>query len=474
MTQLNDNITAAGKLTIIDATKVVKSFDLPGGNQVKVLDEVSVQVCEGEILALLGRSGSGKSTLLRILAGLIPASSGEVLYRTKPLTGPNPGVAMVFQSFALLPWMTVQQNVEMGLEAQKVPRKEREKRALEAIDLIGLDGFAGAYPKEMSGGMRQRVGFARALVVRPDVLFMDEPFSALDVLTAENLRNEIGDLWEAGTFPAKAVLIVTHNIEESVLLSDRIIVLGSNPGIIRAELQNPLPRPRVRKSPEFTALVDQIYQVMTNPEADVEQLLASYRQKVVTHASTPSFAEETEEATRVERMAEAFLSQTTEQAQGLRLPQALVGGMAGLLELIEERGGQADIYLLAQELKFEVDDLLPITDSLDLLDLAEVKSGDISLTEVGRAFIDGDIQDRKRLFKAGLMERVPLIDSIYRTLLIKANHTLPADFFIDILDQRYSHAEAQRQLETAIDWGRYAELFEYDANDKTLYIPQEE
>ncbi len=235
--------------SLLTADKVVKSFPLPAGGHQTVLEEVSVNIVNAEIVALLGRSGSGKSTLLRILAGLVDPTSGRVLMNGAPLIGPNSGVAMVFQSFALLPWLTVQENAELGLFARGVPKDECEKEAVHALGMVGLEGFEGAYPKELSGGMRQRVGFARAFVMKPDVLMMDEPFSALDVLTAENLRGEISDLWERGAFPAKSVLLVTHNIEEAVLLADRIVILGANPGTIRGEVKVEMPRPREKKRP---------------------------------------------------------------------------------------------------------------------------------------------------------------------------------------------------------------------------------
>lgn len=474
MTQQIQNVKAARPEhnPLIEAHKLIKSYGLPGGNRLNVLEDIDFTLYEGEIVALLGKSGSGKSTMLRILAGLIPATEGQVLFQNRPLAGPNPGVAMVFQSFALMPWLTVQQNVEMGLEAQKVPRKERERRAIEAIDLIGLDGFERAYPKELSGGMRQRVGLARALVVNPAALFMDEPFSALDVLTAENLRNEIVELWIGGRFPAKSVLLVTHNIEEAVYLADRIVVLGSNPGIIRAEVQNTLPHWRERKSEEFTSLVDQIYQIMTHPEANVDELLVNYRRNQQHHQAQGVEATTGDEV--AEDLARTILGQNSEQAQHFRLPQAKMGSIAGLIEFIDEQGGKADIYRLAGELQFEVDDLLPITDVLDLLDLAEVKSGDISLSNTGVAFANGDIQERKQIFRQQLLERIPLVENIYKALTLKANHQVSADFFNDILEKRFTSQEAERQLETVIDWGRYAELFEYDADDKVLYLPEPE
>ena len=426
---------------LIFAERVSKVFPLPEGHGVfNVLTEVTVHVKAGEVLALLGRSGCGKSTLLRILAGLIPASSGQVWSNGVPLRGLNSDVAMVFQSFALLPWLTVQENAELGLQARGMGSAERRERALKAIDMVGLDGFESAYPKELSGGMKQRVGFARAFVMEPQVLFMDEPFSALDVLTAENLRNEISGLWQAGVFPAKSVLIVTHNIEEAVLLSDRIIILGANPGHLRGEIAVDLPRPRDRNGAHFKALVDHIYTVMTNPSAEVEPTIAALEKQRSPYA-TP-------------------------------LPHARAGGISGLLELENKDARQEDIYQLAARLRLDVDDLLPILDAAVLLGFAIVEQGDIKLTDAGREFARASILESKNLFRRQVLERAPLVATIYQTL--RQSTTMAADFFLDILDEHYPDDEAERQFATAVDWGRYAELFEYDAQEKLLTIATEE
>src|SRR6516164_478101 len=323
--------------SLLAGERLAKTFPLPAGGEQTVLEDVTLHVEPGEIVALLGRSGSGKSTLLRILAGLIQPSRGRVFVKGDPLEGPNSSVAMVFQSFALLPWLTVQENAELGLFARGVSKEICEKEALLALGMVGLEGFEGAYPKELSGGMRQRVGFARAFVMKPDVLMMDEPFSALDVLTAENLRGEISDLWEKGAFPAKSILVVTHNIEEAVLLADRIVVLGANPGCIRGEVKVDIARPRDKKGPRFVALVDYIYTVMTNPQAPVGEL----------PAPKPS---------------ERFPM----------LPHARAGGISGLLEIVHDRGGREDLPKLAEGLQLEIDDLLPAMDAAAMLGFAVV------------------------------------------------------------------------------------------------------
>lgn len=440
--------TTVANESLIAAENVNKSFPMPSGKgEHTVLREVSLTVRSGEVLPLLGRSGSGKSTLLRIMAGLIPPSQGKVFSNGKPLRGANNDVAMVFQSFALLPWLTVQENVELGLEARGIHRDERQQRALKAIDLVGLDGFESAYPKELSGGMKQRVGFARAFVLQPEVLFMDEPFSALDVLTSENLRGEIDDLWNAGTFPSKSILIVTHNIEEAVFLADRVIILGANPGRIRGEVVIDLPRSHARHHSRFKALVDYIYTVMTNPDLEVTGAIA-----------TPSLT--------------TLPTPVSPYAQ--HLPHVRVGGISGLPELIVESTLEQslDVYKVAERLRLTVDDLLPLLEAADLVDFAEVIQGDIKLTEIGQDFATTTILRSKDLFRQQVLEHVPLLVSVVQTLREKRSGSMRADFFLDLLDEHFPHEEAERQFATAVDWGRYAELFEYDASEDRIYLPE--
>jgi len=433
--------------TLIAVERVYKSFPKSEGKgEFIVLDNVSLQVRSGEVLALLGRSGSGKSTLLRIMAGLIPPSQGRVLSNGKPLRGANNDVAMVFQSFALLPWLTVLENVELGLEARGVSREERRQRALKAIDLVGLDGFESAYPKELSGGMKQRVGFARAFVLEPQVLIMDEPFSALDVLTSENLRGEIDDLWNASTFPSKSILIVTHNIEEAVFLADRVIVLGSNPGRIRGALAIDLPRPHDRASDRFKAIVDYIYTVMTNPELEVSGKVAV--PQLLKPISVPKLP------------------------YSIPLPHVRVGGISGLLELLVDRPeGTDDIPRLAERIQLTVDDLLPILDAAVMLGFAKVAQGDVKLTDIGQDFATTTILRSKDLFRQQALKNVPILSSMVQTLREKRNGSMRADFFLDLLDEHFPHEESERQFATAVDWGRYAELFEYDASESRIHLP---
>ena len=419
---------------LISIRALSKSFSGPDGRPVLVLDGITLAVHEGEFVALLGRSGSGKSTLLRCIAGLIAPSGGEVLFRGKHLVSCNRETTMVFQTFALLPWLTVQQNVEIGLEARGVAPAQQTEQALRAIDLVGLDSYESAYPKELSGGMRQRVGFARALVVGPAALLMDEPFSALDVLTSENLRGELLELWEGQRFPTKTMVMVTHNIEEAVLLADRILVLGTNPGRIRADMRNPLARPRRRRTPEFEALVDQIYRMMTQ------------------HDEVPA-------------VPPAHYGGAGIGAPGdSPLPQATVDGLSGLAEILLGRHeGTADLADLADSLGLEVDALLPLVDALVLLGFAELDGDRLALSGGGRIFAGASIQDSKQMFARTSLERAPLVRTIYRALRSSRDGTLPVGFFTDILRTSFGEDEATRQLDIAVNWGRYAELYAYDA-----------
>ncbi|MDQ4502409.1 nitrate/sulfonate/bicarbonate ABC transporter ATP-binding protein [Sinomonas sp. ASV322] len=426
---------------LITVANVSKSFATDGGEKT-VLSDISLTIREGEIVALLGRSGSGKSTLLRCIAGLIGPTAGRVAYRGTRLNGANPGTALVFQSFALLPWFTVLENVELGLEAKGVKPAERRERALRAIDVIGLDGFESAYPKELSGGMRQRVGFARALVVEPDVLLMDEPFSALDVLTSENLRSELVRMWADGSMPTKTALIVTHNIEEAIQLADRVLVLDSNPGRIKAELAVGLPKPRDRRSPEFEALVDEVYGILTGQKAEARR---------TTGESTTT---------------------TAPSGPGLEtpLPTASTGAIGGLLELLAAHGGTEGLAEIADELRYEIDDLLPVVDAANLLNLARPQGPDLRITEQGRRYAASDLLRAKEQFATLAVEAAPLVRHIVRALRHSDSGSLRADDVLTELKALYGD-EAEQQLDTAIDWGRYGELYEFDSDSDRLLLP---
>ena len=432
---------------IIQAEKIEKYYAQPSQNRIQVIAPTDLAIVPGEILALLGPSGSGKSTMLRMLSGLSRPSAGQVFWHGKPISEARVNVSIVFQSFALFPWMTVLENVEAPLQARGVAPEERRERSLRMLDTVGLDGFQSAYPKELSGGMRQRVGFARALVVEPEVLFMDEPFSALDVLTAENLRSELLELWSNKTMPTQAVFLVTHNIEEAVLLADRIIVLGRNPGHIRTDFRVEIPQPRDRKITAFTQLVDYIYKVLTKPEEAPAQV--------------PD--QQVGQRARDQR-----------QMKYQMLPHARPGGIAGLLELLIDKGGRDDIYRLADDLAFEIDDLFPIVDAAQLLGFLKIEEGDAVITPAGEAFGNSEILRQKELFRDAALENVLLLRQIRRAIDAKSDHTVSEEFFLDMLDEQFSEDECRRQMDTAITWGRYAAIFDFDASRRRFVLPESE
>jgi NitT/TauT family transport system ATP-binding protein len=428
---------------LIELMEVQKSFARGGeGQALLVLENVNFHMHAGEIVAILGKSGSGKSTLLRIIAGLIQPSRGGIYYRGKAIKGPAKGISMVFQNFALMPWLTVLQNVELGLEALGISREERRTRAIKAIDMIGLDGFESAFPKELSGGMRQRVGFARALVVNPDILLMDEPFSALDVLTADNLKSDLLNLWESKKTGLNGILFVTHSIEEAVLLADRIIVFGSSPGFIRAELKITLPHPRSDLDPRFRNQVDRVYTLMTTAPHEA-------RSMGITEGHPPIDI-------------------------GYRLPEANVAEVTGLLEILNEpeHNGKMDLPVVAETLMLNIDDLFPLTELLEILHFAKISKGDIAMTESGKAFVEADILTRKKIFMEHLKRYVPLARYIYEQLIRHPRRRALEEQFLSLLEDYLTEQEAERVLSTVIEWGRYAELFAYDYNAGVLSLEQ--
>jgi len=417
---------------LLEVQAVRRAFPKPDGSELLVLDGVELTVGEGEIVGLLGRSGSGKSTLLRLIAGLARPTSGRISYLGRPVTGPAPGIAMVFQSFALFPWLTVLENVQIGLEALGLPEADVRRRALAGIDLIGLDGFESAYPRELSGGMRQRVGFARALVVHPSLLLMDEPFSALDVLTAETLRSDFLDLWGEGQLPIKAVILVTHNIEEAVFMCDRVLVFSTNPGRVISEIKVDLPHPRDRLTLTFRELVERIYVVLT--------------------ARTAA----TGRATRTEHFPGIGI--------GAILQPVSTNLLGGLGEAVAgpPYNGAADLPAIASSLHMEVDDLFPVAETLQMLRFAEVEGGDIRLTEAGRRFATASLDERKTLFQRHLLTYVPLAAHIRRVLDERESHAAPKSRFLDELEDHMTPQAAEQTLDAAVGWGRYAEAFAYD------------
>lgn len=441
------NVTSPANV-VLEAHNVTKTFPQPDGRgAVTVLNDISLSVYEGEVIAILGRSGSGKSTFLRVLAGLLQPTSGTVLSGGTPLNGPNADVTMVFQSFALLPWLTVLQNVELGLQARGVGHAERRKRALKAIDMIGLDGFEEAFPKELSSGMKQRVGFARALVVEPTVLMMDEPFSALDVLTAATLRQKIEELWTTHAVPIKAIVVVTHNIDEAVTLADRIIVFGANPGCVRIEVRGLPLAERTKTGPARTRLMDGLYRIMTNPDVDAQSLLTKAAPSV---GKGPGSGEEKERERKIRRR------------RYQTLPDVSVDNLTGFVQYLAGIGGSSNLHELSRDLQMRVDVLFGIVEASDLLGFVDMEERQVQLTDTGGRLARGSLDEKKALFRSQALAHVSLLQEIFSNLEIEPSKTLSAERVLDDLEHAFNVEEARNQFETAVDWGRFAELFTYD------------
>jgi NitT/TauT family transport system ATP-binding protein len=423
---------------LLDIQALRQSFPRADGGEHLVLDGVELSLTQGQIVGLLGRTGSGKSTLLRLIAGLAEPSSGTITYLGQPVHAPAPGIAMVFQSFALFPWLTVLENVQLGLEALGLPEPEIRKRALAGIDLIGLDGYESAYPRELSGGMRQRVGFARALVVHPNILLMDEPFSALDVLTAETLRTDFLELWSEGKLPIKGVILVTHNIEEAVLMCDRILLFSTNPGRVISEIRVDLKQPRNRLDPQFRDMVEKIYVAMTASKSVPAQI------GTIVPATTITTV----------------------------LPRVSANLMSGLIETLAAApfNGNADLPVLADELHMGSDELFPVAESLQMFRLAEIEGGDIRLTDVGKQFVELGTDDRKKLFQRQLLAYVPLAAHVRHVLQERVNHVAPKSRFFDELEDHMTTEDAEHTLRAVIAWGRFAEVFAYDDDSGTFSL----
>jgi NitT/TauT family transport system ATP-binding protein len=419
---------------LIEVKNVYKTFDIKGSTEATILENINLSVNDGEFLAILGPSGSGKSTLLRIIAGLIPASKGTINYLGQPINGVNSGVAMVFQSFALFPWLTVLENVMLGLEANAISETDKKEKALRIIDVVGLDGFESAYPKELSGGMRQRVGIGRALVSDPDVLLMDEPFSALDVLTAENLRRDLLELWLEKKIPTKSIILVTHGIEEAVYMADRAIILSTGPAKVIQDIAIDIPRWRDKKAKEFTTIVDHVYSLMTHKEVKETEVIGITNKKVVP------------------------------------IPHVSAGALTGFLELLEDLNERTDLYKLGERFVMDIEDFLPIVEATELLHFAKVVEGDIELTAEGVEFARASVTDRKELFRKQLLANVHLANQMISIIESKSNKRMNIEFFEEIVRRSVGPDAAVQQIETLLNWGRYAEVFEYDKHKRQIYI----
>jgi NitT/TauT family transport system ATP-binding protein len=425
--------------TLLEVRSVNQMYG-SGERRFTAVQNINLSMKEGEFVALVGPSGCGKSTLLRIITGLNKPTSGVVLYRDNVLVGVNPYATIVFQTFALFPWLTVQQNVELALKVRGVPLEERTKKAIALLDKVGLDGFENAYPRELSGGMRQKVGFARAMAVEPELLCLDEPFSALDVLSAEALHGELLELWTAGAIPTKAILMVTHNIEEAITLADRIVVMGKDPGHVVADLTVDLPHPRHRKSAEFIAKVDLVYATLAGQT-------------------------ETEEALELG-------SAPGEPGRTRRLPNVQVGDLAGLLEALAEKpDDRADIYQIVEELKIDSNHLFLLTEASEVLGFATVAQGDITLTTLGQTFVDASILARKEIFSTRI-RRLPMFRWLLNMLEKADTHKMEWDVVQSALELEFPPEEAEKQVEIAVNWGRYAELMSYDDGKATIFLEE--
>lgn len=423
---------------ILEVRDIQKSFNRREQAEILVLDKTSLTLNEGEIVCLLGKSGSGKSTLLRIIAGLIQPSKGFRYYKQEPAVGSVPNLSMVFQNFALLPWMSVLENVELGLESTNLSTKNKKDKALQAIDMVGLDGFESAYPRELSGGIAQRVGLARALVGNPEVMLLDEPFSALDILTAENLRGDLINLWTSKKTNLKTMLIVTHNIEEAVYMADRILIFGSDPGNIRAEMKVSLAHPRDDKEAQLEKLVDQVYQTISEVNFQTKKTGSKFKTIMVSH----------------------------------RLPSVAVSNISGLLEFLVSSEGLDNVELseVADEMHLGLDEMLPVAEAIEILRFASVSSGRFNLTSIGDNFAKASILDQKKIFARQLLDHIPLAAYVRETLERAQDHTMHESVLLSVLQDQLSEVASRRVLRTIVDWGRYAELFAYNVNSGVLSL----
>ncbi len=410
-----------------------------GEKRFTAIENINLTIREGEFVALLGPSGCGKSTLLRIITGLNLPSEGTVRYRSVPLSGVNPYATIVFQSFALFPWLTVEANVEVAMRARGIPAEQANARAVQLIDIVGLDGFEQAYPRELSGGMRQKVGIARALAVDPELLCLDEPFSALDVLSAETLRGEVLELWTSGQLQIRAVLMVSHNIEEAIFMADRIVVMDKGPGRIIAEVPVTLPHPRDRKSDAFVALTDRVYAL----------LMGQTQPEHVEFGTEPGQAGRTR-----------------------ALPRAAVTELAGLLEHVNSTPAERDdIYQLREDLGLDFNDLQALVEAAELLGFARVETGDFIISPLGETFADASILARKEIF-ASRLRRLPFFRWMLRMLEASGERALRRDVLLTALERDFPPDEAERQLDIASEWGRYAELFGYDDSQSRFFLEE--
>jgi NitT/TauT family transport system ATP-binding protein len=422
---------------LLEIHNVFQSYPGTAGGDMEVLHDINLEIHEHEVVAILGPSGCGKSTLLRAIIGLEQPKSGQILYRGKVQTGLNPSMALVFQNFALFPWLTVQQNVEVGLPHLALPAAESEKRVHDVIEAVGLSGSEEAFPKELSGGMKQRVGLARALVVQPEVLCMDEPFSALDVLTSETLRNEVVDIYTSKTSPVNTILMVTHSIAEAVFMATRLVVMGAHPGVIRAVFDNALPFPRDEHSPDFLALIQKLHALITQNALPAEQAAASPASPIPVQS----------------------------------LPNVTLGSTIGLLEVLENEGG-LELFELSRHVDIELSQLLLVVKAAELLGWTTTPGGRVEMTAEGRHFLAADIPTRKQLLKV-ILRGLFIFDFIAKALQASATKEVDEAVVLSRLAQNFPHERPQNVLRTVVAWARYAELFKYSSMRRVFHSLRE-
>jgi NitT/TauT family transport system ATP-binding protein len=424
-----------GAEALCEAREVWHEVRLPNGSPLRVLENVNLAIRAREVVALLGPSGCGKSTILRILAGLLRPTRGQVLSHGQPLAGLNSGVAIVFQSFALYPWMTAAQNVEAVLRAAGLPLSEIRQRAEASLNLVGLHNFEDSYPRELSGGMKQRVGMARALSVNPEILFLDEPFSHVDALTAESLRAEILDIWASSERHPSSVLMVSHDIKEVAYMADRIVILGTHPGRVRTVVENKLPRPRDYRSPALNKLIDQLHEIITGHE--------------LPDAPTPAAA--------------------TAAAALQPLPDATVGEVVGLLEYLDARGGKEELFKIAADTNQEFGKLIGVVIAAEMLDFVDTPKRLVAFEPTGLRFVRAGPEERKRIWREQLL-RLRLFKDIYDLLQKQAEHEIDQDIVQETIIMRMPQENYERVFQTFVRWGQYGDLFHYDEDEEKLAL----
>ena len=432
------------KSAIAELCNVTKTYTVAGGREMQVLDQIDLAIHEGELLALLGQSGSGKSTLLRCLTGLTVPTTGRVLAYGEVLQGINPHASIVFQTFALYPWLTVEQNVAVGLMSKLVTRAEKEAAVENAIDLIGLNNYHDAYPREISGGMRQRVGIARALVAEPKILCLDEAFSALDVLTAENLRNEVVTLWKEQATTLKSIFMVTHNIEEAVEMATRICVLFPHPGRLGLVMENNLPYPRNPNDPGFQRLVNVIHETITM------QALPDHPPEPPAVAGKPV----SRARTRLES-----------------IPTVPVGRILGLLSILQDHPELDNIYDIANEIGKDYGETISLVKAAEILEFVDTPKDEVAFTEIGKRFIAADSDTRKQIF-AEQVQKLRLFHIILGYLEVQEE--IDSETVMKDISTALPYENAEKVLQTMIAWGRYAGLMDYDANTEMVTRPEKE